>query len=142
MPEVLGVEKIFSVRAKKRFSRFRLFGTAQMGHSYFGDEDIYFFRDEFGIAAFGTSLFADVILLSGIYRTDNVTGRTKHYREPFYITKNPRTENQQIQRNKFADAVAGWQVLTDEQKLFYNNKAKGKHLSGYNLYLKEYLLSN
>jgi hypothetical protein len=130
MAEVDGIEKLFSTIPRKRFGRFRLFGTIQFGFSNFGDDDIYF-------APAGR----DPILLSGIYRTDNVTGRTKCYREPYYITKNPRTESQQDNRLKFADAIAGWQGLTEEQQNQYNIRAKGKPLSGYNLFLREFMLS-
>ena len=142
MPEVQGIDKLFSIFPKKRFGLYRLFGTAQMGHSNYGNEDLYFNRTGFGVASFGDDIFGNVILLSGIYRTDNVTGRTKFYREPFYLTKNPRTEAQQANRQKFADAVAAWQGLTSEQKNQYNIKAKGRHMSGYNLFLREYLKSH
>ena len=131
MPEVTGVEKIFSIWAKKKALRFNQLGTFQMGHSWLGDEDYYFPVP--GKAS---------ILISGIYRTDNVTGETKNYREPYYITRNPRTEPQQNWRQIFADAVTAWQALTNEQKVVYNKKAIGKRMSGYNLFLREYLKSH
>ncbi len=142
MPEVEGINKLFSVKPKQSFGVFNPYGTSQFGFSAYGEEDIYFFRSQYGHAVFGGDFFADVILLSGIYRTDNVTGRTKHYREPYYITKNPRTIPQQANRQKYADGVAAWQALTDEQKNQYNINAKRKNFSGYNLFLKEYLLSH
>lgn len=142
MPEIQGIEKLFSIIPKKRFGLFRLFGTSQLGHSNYGEEDIYFNEVGYGNAVFGVNIFADLILLSGIYRTDNVTGVTKYYREPFYITKNPRYAPQQANRQKYADGVLAWQGLTEEQKNQYNEKAKGKRMSGYNLFLKEYLLSH
>lgn len=43
--------------------------------------------------------------------------------------------------NKFSAAVAGWQSLTEIQKEVYNNRAKGKKLHGYNIYISEYMLS-
>lgn len=131
MPEVTGIDKLFCAIPRKRFSKFRLFGTSQPGFTRYGEEDIYF-------APPGRS----PILLSGIYRTDNVTGTTKVYREPFYITKNPRTVPQQANRQKYADAILAWQGLTNEQKQVYNKRAIGKGMSGYNLFLKEYLLSD
>jgi len=142
MPEVVGIHKLLSIRPKKRFGLFNQYGTSQFGFSNYGEEDIILYDDGYGIAIFGDSIYAQPILLSGIYRTDNVTGRTKFYREPYYITKNPRTAPQQAWRSVFADAVAGWQALTPEQKNQYNIKAKGKHMSGYNLFLHEYLLSH
>lgn len=142
MPEVEGIEKLFSLTPKKRFGLFNQFGTSQFGYSVYGEEDIYFFRSEYGHAIFGGDIFADVILLSGIYRTDNITGKTKHYREPYYITKNPRYAPQQAWRQIFADAVLAWQGLTAPEKVIYNKRAIGKHMSGYNLYLSEYLESH
>jgi hypothetical protein len=142
MPEIEGIEKLFSIIPKKRFSVFRLYGTSQLGRSHFGDEDIFLVKTDYGVATFGVNNFADIILLSGIYRTDNVTGKTKYYREPFYITKNPRTEVQQAWRGIFADAVAYWQGLTTPEKEVYNIRAKGRHMSGYNLCLQEYLKSH
>jgi len=130
MPEVEGIERLFSIIPKKRFTKFREYGTSQFAHSCYGEEDVWFAPEG-----------RDPILLSGIYRTDNVTGKTKYYREPFYITRNPETTPQQAWRSTFADAVAGWQALTPEEKSVYNKRAIGKHMSGYNLFLREYLLS-
>jgi hypothetical protein len=135
MPEVNGIEKLFSFVPRRKFGRHRCYGRAMFAQSVFGEDEIVFMSaDKDGNPK--------PITLSGIYRTDNVTGKTKFYREPYYITKNPRTVPQQAQRSKFADAVAGWQALTAEEKEVYNIRARGKHLSGYNLFLKEYLLSH
>jgi hypothetical protein len=139
MVEVYGVEKLLSVTPKKRFGKFRLYGTSQFGHSDYGAEDIVCFPDGYDAEGQDRTPKLAPINFSGIYRTDNVTGRTKFYREPYYITKNPRTVPQQAWRGIFADSVSAWQGLTDEQKAVYNIRAKGKRMSGYNLFLKEYL---
>ena len=131
MPEVEGIEKLFSDIPKKRFGVFCKLGTSQMGFTNFGDDDIYF-------APPGR----DPILLSGIYRTDNVTGGTKYYREPYYITRNPRSDEQQAHRQKYGKAVGAWRDLTDEERNQYNKRAKGKRYSGWNLFYKEYLQSH
>ena len=131
MPEVEGVEKLLSILPSKRFGKHRCYGRGMYGFSNYGADEIVCFPDR------------DVpIEFSGIYRRDNVTGKVKHYREPYYITKNPRTEPQQTWRGVFADAVAAWKALTPDEKNQYNIKAKGKHMSGYNLFLREYLLSH
>jgi len=142
MPEVTGIDTLLSIMPKKRFSKFRLFGTSQSGFSNYGAEDIFLFFTEFGNTTLGVDKFANILLLSGIYRTDNVTGATKFYREPFYITKNPRTVPQQANRAKLGPAVSAWQALTNEQKEVYNKRAIGKRFFGYQLFLKEYLLSH
>jgi hypothetical protein len=142
MPEVQGIDKLLSVLPKKRFGLFNQFGTSQFGFSVYGEEDIFLYFTQYGESRFGVDPYANILLLSGIYRTDNVTGKTKYYREPFYITKNPRYAPQQAWRGIFADAVLAWQGLTTPEKAVYNIKAKGKRMSGYNLFLKEYLESH
>jgi hypothetical protein len=142
MVEIRGTQKLLSVTASRRFGVFCLFGTSQCGFTHFGSEDIYYIPVPFGVCRFGIDELGDTICLSGIYRTDNVTGETKHYREPYYITKNPRTIPQQLNRLKYADAVASWKVLTDEQKAEYNYRARHYNLYGYHLYIKDYMLSH
>jgi len=47
-------------------------------------------------------------------------------------------------RALYATALSNWKnVLTEEQKTTYNKRAsKGMHMSGYNLYIREYINSN
>lgn len=142
MPEVTGIDKLFSVIPKKRFGLFNQYATSQFGFSVYGEEDICLGEAFFGYAEYGVVDFGDGRILSGIYRTDNVTGKTKSYREPYYITKNPRTEAQQAWRQVYADSIVAWQNLTNSQKDVYNQRAKYKPYSGYNLFQKEYLLSH
>lgn len=46
-----------------------------------------------------------------------------------------RTANRSI----FLAAVAAWSALTSEQKAVYNERAKSQNLTGYNLYVSEYM---
>ena len=131
MPEVEGVEKLLSILPSKRFGKHRCYGRGMYAFSDYGADEIVCFPDR-----------DEPVEFSGIYRRDNVTGKVKHYREPYMIPYNRRTEAQQAQRQKYADGVAAWKVLTQEEKNQYNIKAKGKHMSGYNLFLREYLLSH
>jgi len=142
MPEVTEFEKLFSSIAKKRFGIFREYGTSQFGFSHYGDGPIYIIVDKGPPVKYFSDTNGNPIDFAGIYRTDNVTGKVKNYREPYYITRNPRTSDQQAWRQIFADAISAWQALTQEQKDQYNKDAKGKGLSGYNLFLKEYLKSH
>ena len=142
MPEVKGLDKLFSFVARKKFGGFPKYGTSQFAWSNFGDDDAYLIRAGYGDSFFGFSVFADFVILSGIYRTDQVTGKTKYYRQPYVIVRNPRSDLQQTNRQKMAAAVASWQALTDEEKNRYNKNAYGKRMSGYNLFLKEYLRSH
>lgn len=131
MPEVAGINKLFSIWAKKKCLRYNQLGMFQMGHSWLGDEDHFFPRPG-----------KTPISLSGIFRTDNVTGKTRNYLEPYYIVRNPRTYDQQANRQKFALAVKAYQGLTKEERKAYYKRAIGKRLSGYNLFLREYLRSH
>jgi len=142
MPEVEGIDKLLCAIPKRRFSKPREYGTAQYGFSRYGEEDIYLDLSGYGDSTYGADKYGNRILLSGIYRTDNVTGKTKCYREPFYITENPRTELQQANRQKMTDGNAAWKLLTDPEKDAYNKRAIGKRFFGQQLFLKEYLLSH
>jgi len=77
----------------------------------------------------------------GIYRIFTQTGTQKQVKCVFYIPTNPQTEAQQANRNKFINALTEWNALTDEEKEVYNEKAKGKSMTGYNVFVKEYMLS-
>lgn len=80
--------------------------------------------------------------IEGIYqRQPSLNGQIVR-KLKFYVPTNPQTEAQQANRQKIADAVSAWQALTDEQKDVYNKKALGKGISGYNLFIKNYLRSN
>jgi len=62
-----------------------------------------------------------------------------------YFTKKAYTSNtpaQQIARGKFTDGHTAWTVLTEEQKDVYRDKAVGYALTGYNVFMKEYILSH
>lgn len=78
----------------------------------------------------------------GIYRVRHRWGKVIQEKLPFYVPTNPQTVPQQANRQKMTNGVAAWQALTDEQKAVYNENAKGKNLSGYNLFLSEYLFSH
>jgi len=133
---------LFSLRARKRFGRPCPFGLYMFGLAEFGDSEIFFARSLFGDANFGDDSFCDIFMFSGIFQTRHNSGSQITALVGYMIPKNPRTEAQQAQRTKLANAVAGWQSLTTEQKNSYNERAKFQKTSGYNLYLKEYLLSN
>ena len=142
MPEVEGIDKLLSNVPRKRFGKFNQYGTLQYGFSHYGDDDIFLCLTGYGDSTYGIDHYGNILSLSGIYRTDNVTGKTKYYCEPYYIPKNPNSPDQQVQRQKYADGVLAWQDLTQFQKNVYNQRAKFLDMSGYNLYLKEYLLSH
>lgn len=56
------------------------------------------------------------------------------------VPANPNTDLQQEQRASFASAISCWQGLPDGSKAWWTVKAWGVATSGYNLYVKNYLL--
>lgn len=96
----------------------------------------------YGIRKYGAFDYGAGADTFGIYRVRHRWGKIIQEKMPYYVPTNPQTGAQQANRQKIANAVALWQTLTDEQKEVYNEKAKGKDYSGYNLYLSEYLLSH
>jgi hypothetical protein len=60
---------------------------------------------------------------------------------PYFLPPGYDTANAGPARDNFRQAVINWKtVLTDEEKQTYNKRArKGMHMSGINLYIKEYM---
>lgn len=131
MPEVTGTQKLFSVLPTMRLGLPREFGRSMFGFSKYGAEcELFDIGND------------ETINVYGIYKRVTRGPRLIVLREPYYIPRNPRSIPQQAQRNKMTSAVAEWQALTNNQKSIYNEKAKGKHMYGYNVFLSEYLLSH
>jgi len=63
---------------------------------------------------------------------------------PYYVPSSINNAQGAASRTAFAQAVANWQdVVTEEEKIVYNQKAtKGIHMSGYNLYIRDYMKAN
>jgi hypothetical protein len=78
----------------------------------------------------------------GIYRRFTQGPIRRVVKNRYYIPANPRTVPQQARRTVYADGIIAWQGLTLPEKLSYNARAKGKTMSGYNLFMREYLNSN
>jgi hypothetical protein len=55
------------------------------------------------------------------------------------VPRNPDTLLQRNVRRSFADAVKSWQFLTDEEKYKFTRKARRTHMSGYNLFISEFI---
>ncbi len=99
----------------------------------------------FGLTArkkFGKPGMEDVHDIFGIYRERVLYGKRYRERMPFYEPTNPRTEKQQANRQKIADAVLAWQNLTEQEKNNYNKEARFRQYTGYNLFVKRYLKNN
>jgi len=142
MPIVQGVEKIFSLEPRKILGRHRHYGRSMLGQSHFGDDDIIV-KVNVGVPGSHPHVKEiKEIVFSGIYSLKHLNNKRQFMREEYYIPYNPRTIPQQANRGILRDAVSAWQDLTNEQKLVYNNRAKGKNLSGYNIFIGEYVHSH
>lgn len=83
----------------------------------------------------------DPLGCNGIYQMRTCKEGKIPIKMKFYVPTNPQTIPQQANRSKFNNAVVAWQGLTITQKNVYNERAKCRHFSGYNLYIREYMLS-
>ena len=82
------------------------------------------------------------LLLPGIYQMRPRPNGPICVRHIFYAPTETPARIANPRRAIFASAVLAWQNLTADQKLEYHKKAYGKHMSGYNLFMKQYLLTN
>lgn len=78
----------------------------------------------------------------GIYRRRPTEKGVTLVKCQFYWPTNPQTAPQQSWRGVFTDGVIAYQALSEGEKETYRKEAEGKPLSGFNLYLREYLLAN
>ena len=132
---------LLSWRGQKRFSKHSNYGLSIYGFSNYGDEAIGLIYEPFGIAIFGGAVFGNYFLLSGIYQLRKSKKGKHSHRMNFYNYKITHTAGQQTRREKFDLAVSEWQGLTEPQKEVYNQKARYKRYSGYNLFIKKFLSS-
>lgn len=65
--------------------------------------------------------------------------KTKVFLNNFVKAYNPRTPEQQANRQKFRNAVDAWHDLTQEEKDEYKDKVGFRCMTGYNLFCQEYL---
>jgi len=115
MAIVSKLEALNSIETRQTFGRPNFYGQSRFGHSFFGDSETR----------------------AGIYQIRRMPQGRVLVREKFYVPKNPQTELQQANRQKFAQAVAGWQALSQNEREQYKKAAVGFHLTGYNLYLRQ-----
>lgn len=91
---------------------------------------------------FGRSDHPDPRDVKGIYQMRRTKRGIVPIRMKFYRPYNPRTIPQQANRTKFAGAMAAWQALSEDEKSDYNRKAKYRHMTGHNLFIRWYLNTN
>jgi len=141
MSTATAIEALVSMRAHKKIGFRYAFGCAVFGESLFGDDGLFGWIYGYGRGLFGDLAFGADDELSGIWHTGHWNGRTHTERLGYYWPHNKQSVPQQAWRAKYAAAVLAWQGLTSEQKAVYNKNAIGRCMSGYNLFIKIYLLS-
>ncbi|MBN2038603.1 MAG: hypothetical protein JW864_01080 [Spirochaetes bacterium] len=65
--------------------------------------------------------------------------RNKQCVRSYVVPRNPNTLLQKEVRKNFTDAVKSWQQISPEEKYAYARKARGLGMSGYNLYISEFM---
>ena len=113
-------DEAIGVTIRKKLGRSSEYGQRLYGNFEYGEQD-----DKFGIYQIRSRYDGQIII-----------------KENFYWPANPQTAPQQANRQKYADAIVAWQGLTNNQKEIYNERARYKPYSGYNLYIGEYILSH
>lgn len=84
-----------------------------------------------------------VIFRQYVYYDDNNNAHTGTFISNYFPASNPQTEAQQANRAKMAAAVKDWQDETIvEKKKEWNRRAQGKHMSGFNLHNRYFLLGS
>jgi hypothetical protein len=128
------------------------YGQRIYGESKYGDEEILVLAKEYGQRIYGESKYGEILDLFGIWQVrhrrthfltsgEKETGELYNIRKRFYWPTNPRTEAQQAWRATFSSGVEAWQALSEGEKDEYRELAKEKPLSGFNLFLREFLTS-
>ena len=128
--------------SQKKIGRGLQFGRKLYGNFEYGETEPVMGIGQYGVRDYGKTRYAQVILPFGIYQIRSEPEGQITVKKEFYVPNNPQTETQQAHRQKYGQGVEAWNNLTPEQKAVYNQRAKYKNLSGYNLYLREYLLSH
>lgn len=130
MTKVIGIRKPWCMQIRKRFGKVILpedggvYGVSVFGYGGYGEDDLI-----------PASEF------HGFYQMRKCKEGYIPVQMKFFRPSNPRTPEQQAQRAKMILAVSAWQALTQEEKAVYNKSAIGQNLTGYNLFIKKYLLS-
>ena len=83
----------------------------------------------------------DPLNINGIYRRRPGPRGITVVKMNFYDPGPPTHQGQLDAQDKFAAAVLAWQGLTSAQKEVYNKRVAWRQMYGYNLFLREYMLT-
>ena len=152
MTKIFGLTIPYAVKIRKKWGKDGInstksqYGNSIFGRDIFGAESTFNFGALFGVAVlgfdnYGASSQIQTDLFAGIYQQRKCREGKITIREKFYVPTQTWSQAKENAQVKFAAAIAAYQILTEAQKLVYHKRAVGMHLSGYNLFIKEYMLS-
>lgn len=118
----------FNIRGKYGFGRGR--GGSQYGHARYGLSDEYAGIYQRKMHGSGVSL-----------RPAKLGGRFTMSRMRFYRPTETPLRAANPMRGKFADAIAAYHALTDDQRAILKRVAKQRGTSGYHLFISQSLQS-
>jgi hypothetical protein len=75
----------------------------------------------------------------GVYQMRRSKAGSVCVREKFYQPSDQTQPNKILSQLRFAAAVQAWQELTAVQKARYKRLAVGRHMSGYNLFIRDFM---
>jgi hypothetical protein len=117
MSIIRGIDVVRSAEVTKRFGRPSGYGQGVYGISYYG----YFLEH------------------GGIYQIRTRFNRRVNVKEKYYWPEQKTEGPQEEARQKFIAGAAAWQALTDEQQAVWRAQAKGRPLTGWNLFIADYM---
>jgi hypothetical protein len=98
--------------------------------------------NQYGQIVYGVSDYGVKNNYAGIYQMRPRTSGRVAVRMNFYAPPETALRIANPRRGVFANAVSAWQALSTSQKEVYRVKSWGKHMSGYNVFLHEFLISH
>ena len=90
-------------------------------------------------------MLSDVLIFQKYRGKTTVRGNRLNYDGDLYFTQKDYTSDsipQQKIRGVFKCSVVAWHALTPEQKQAYNDEAGDRPLTGYNLFVREFVANN
>lgn len=135
------IEALFSASAHKRLGRPPEFGFSVFGFSSYGDEFLGVIFEPYGVAEFGGATYGNYLNLSGVYQRRHMKIGRQTVIMKFTMPHDPGDPSVAANRTKFRSAIAAWQALTVPQREGYNQRVVGRDLSGYNLFIREFMKS-
>jgi hypothetical protein len=96
----------------------------------------------FGRIAFGFNRFGFYHWYCGIYQKKYYFGKPYISKEKFYRPTNPQTERQMLWRGVVTSGHNEWASFDIETKEQYRLRARGLPMTGYNLFMREWLNSH